>query len=650
MAKKRIETQLTLDDAASKSLEKIKGGFESLKERVMETGHEMVGMAKQAATFAIGFQLSSAIDSVKEFGVELVHGASQLEEERKELAGLLTLSDKGGASFEDLRDKAGELNERFEQLAISTGNSKRVLIDAFGDIAARSTQSAEHSADMVEKMSIAAKALPGGISTMANAWKDLEVGVVRPRNAIVQLIRQTGIASGSAKDVAKNLNAMMQAGKQEEVFKLAEAAVNKMATRMKDVPLTFDQMLESLKGYREMFMETMGAPILRAIGPQFDKLAAYLQQHREEIIHVATVLGTRVGEWVKKAAEMIKEGFEYLETHADEIMDAIETGAHALKETIAFIVDHKELLLAIFAGYKGAQLGTSLAGGLAGNLPGLGSAMGRGVASLMSQTGMGAGGALAATGALAVIDAAVLAELQSQTAALEKESGLTTSESIFSTGDLFKKSDALADLRAEVEAMNDPARQSAQQLKFFAQKIDEYGKVLEKEGASSRIEKEIQQARQMSTAKAETAEQLEGLQKQLSMAAVAGYDSDFMGPQLDLAHRFADVYKQMAAVNAQAADAAAKQILEGNQGLLLALGATGNNVEEALDKLKNIAKPGAGEAATKLPTMNFGPSTFNLKQDFRDTDPDRVALIFRKDIAKQATNRTASRVGTPFGF
>jgi hypothetical protein len=47
--------------------------------------------------------------------------------------------------------------------------------------------------------------------------------------------------------------------------------------------------------------------------------------------------------------------------------------------------------------------------------------------------------------------------------------------------------------------------------------------------------------------------------------------------------------------------------------------------------------------------MNGG-QTFHIKQDFKDKDPDRIALIFRRDIAKAALNRTASRFGSPFGI
>jgi hypothetical protein len=49
------------------------------------------------------------------------------------------------------------------------------------------------------------------------------------------------------------------------------------------------------------------------------------------------------------------------------------------------------------------------------------------------------------------------------------------------------------------------------------------------------------------------------------------------------------------------------------------------------------------------PVQNFYGGV-HIKQDFRDNDPDRIALMFRKDLSKQAASRTVSRQGTPFGY
>ncbi|MFA6168604.1 MAG: hypothetical protein WC700_18405 [Gemmatimonadaceae bacterium] len=42
--------------------------------------------------------------------------------------------------------------------------------------------------------------------------------------------------------------------------------------------------------------------------------------------------------------------------------------------------------------------------------------------------------------------------------------------------------------------------------------------------------------------------------------------------------------------------------------------------------------------------LNFPGATFNIKQDFRDQDPDRVAVVFQEDLQALALNRVTSNV------
>jgi hypothetical protein len=44
-----------------------------------------------------------------------------------------------------------------------------------------------------------------------------------------------------------------------------------------------------------------------------------------------------------------------------------------------------------------------------------------------------------------------------------------------------------------------------------------------------------------------------------------------------------------------------------------------------------------------------GGQTFQIKQDFRDQDPDRIAVIFQRDIARAAENRLQGGTGGAFG-
>ncbi len=67
------------------------------------------------------------------------------------------------------------------------------------------------------------------------------------------------------------------------------------------------------------------------------------------------------------------------------------------------------------------------------------------------------------------------------------------------------------------------------------------------------------------------------------------------------------------------------------------------------EKLARMKKE-AG-AKTSAPITNFnGGQTFQIKQDFRDQDPDRIAVIFRQDILQAASSRVDSNRSSTFAF
>ena len=65
-------------------------------------------------------------------------------------------------------------------------------------------------------------------------------------------------------------------------------------------------------------------------------------------------------------------------------------------------------------------------------------------------------------------------------------------------------------------------------------------------------------------------------------------------------------------------------------------------------KLKAKGEIGAGKAAP--PQINFNGATFNIKQDFRDQDPDRVAIVFRDDIMKASIAKQQAMTAGPWGL
>lgn len=648
-----VATKLTLDDQAHEALHKLKEGFENLDEKVRDVGKDMMSMAKQAAAVTIGFQLSGAIDSVKEFGEELFHSAANLENQKKELAGAISMVEKGEDSFTELAEDADKLNDRFEALAIGTGNTKDAMLDAFEMIAARSTRGADAVEDMVGKMAVAAKNLPGGLETMSAAWRDMESGIVRPKNAIIQLMRQTGVVEGGAKKIAKAINGMLQGGKQDEVFKLAETAIDRMAAKMKDAPLSFDQLLVSLRGTRESLYETMGAPMVGALVPELEHLKAYLGEHREEMEALAHTMGEKVGQWVKLAAEDIKEGFEYLQDHAQEIEDALKTGADALKSAVMFLAAHRDLILGIAAAQFVGKPMLGAAASMAGAAPGVGAFAGATMAKGAFGVTGGAAGVLAAGAAVAAVASWTMAS--DQMGKLEQETGLSFGRLIENWSGGFEQIFAASDRMANVQAVIRRIADSSTQVDATNESMQHYIESLQRSAqaavdAGDMTEAAYREVMQQANAQAETHARLADAMGGFEGAANNVFGAQGVAVGLGMS-KITSAFHDAAATNAKEADSAARRILAANDTLRVALAGATGTVEQALKKLHGLADGASGGGPdVKLPPINFGPSTFHIHQDFRNQDADRVATMFARDITRRATNRIASRFAAPFGF
>lgn len=62
---------------------------------------------------------------------------------------------------------------------------------------------------------------------------------------------------------------------------------------------------------------------------------------------------------------------------------------------------------------------------------------------------------------------------------------------------------------------------------------------------------------------------------------------------------------------------------------------------------KSLKSKGAVPAAPKI--VMTGGQTFNMKQDFRDKDPDKIAVQFRRDVGRVVERRASARYSGPFG-
>lgn len=544
---------------------------------------------------------NTAINKAHEF-YSLIHDEAPMaaaEEAKaiKELAGIFTTIDAGGKSYDQLLEAASIYHDELEATGIEAGVAGDKMRAAFDQIAQRSSKPVEDIQKLTEQMAIASKVIPGGMESLGSGFSMLEMGVVKAKNPLVALIAQTDTLKGNAKDVAKQMQKMAP----KEMIELAEKAIGKMADKVKDVPLTFEQIKQSTADIKSNFVEALGGPILREMMPLLERTRNKLLDNAERITEVATHVGTRIGDIIRMTDE-VTQTFKRVfkgEGGGGDIGDKIMAASDYVKEKFQWIVDNTEVMAKTL----------------------------KDVADKVKDSFSW------------VIDKAIAASSYLRGTTNEDGSGMEK-------GDRKKQAESLA---AEInKMMKDPNFKDQKQADLLIKRFGMMGGDAAQHGEMSNDEVDSY---------------IQGFEtlKQNVMASVAVFDT---------AAKEADASKMIKAYNIafKAHDEAkmlyAMKVISGSQDLQLALTMSADTVEGGiLDFAARAKKAGVAagtadewvEARKKILTNPSGPSiqmnggqTFHIKQDFRDQDPDRVAVVFREDLMKAAFARTSAK--TPFGF
>lgn len=642
MSGPEIRGRLVLDDAASATTEKIAHGLHHVDERVRHTTGELGGLMRQAVATALGFQFDRGIHSVMELGHEVFGAASGMRETQKALAGVVMMTDRTGMSFEGALDVGFKLHEELETIGVKAGVAGDALMEAFESIAARSKKSTEEVKNFLDMSATVGRVVPGGLGAITAGFANIEMGVIRARNPVVQLVAASGILGDKLHNAREVAKAMMKMS-QEDQLKTAEAAIARMHAKVKDMPLTFAQLTTSVKGMREQVMVAMGEPLLRALTPPLEKLRGYFMANKESIEHWAKSVGEKVGAWMTSAAESFRDGFQYLQAHADDIASAIKSAMHTVREVVGWVLEHKETLGIMF----GAKMGIGMAAPLAA--PAISAAM-------AATAGGGGAGAVALAGvtALAPLAAAAAALAATFTAIDQAVAFWKENKGAHAEGRMDEEA-----RKQRLEAMGMEA--GSVDLKEFDRVRSAFIANADAMGMTSRAATEYVDSlwNQHEAVRAQAAE----LDEFAAKATTGEYTE-----QIAAAMHWIEVYNQARTAGNKSLTQYAADVLAKSESLQNAFLAAGTNVSGGFDSLADLVRgkstdfasllkgytlPGqsVGAPAGKPLNVNMnGGQTFHIKQDFKDKDPDRIALIFRRDIAKAALNRTASRFGSPFGI
>ena len=604
-----VRIKLVVDDEASEAAEKLKGevheaGDEAGKvtEETSRLGEaaelaEASFAAMAAAGAALGAGIAAAAGMAGILADKAAEAASEGAEQKRQMAGLLALMDGGKDAFADVADYAGRTREALEEAGIASGTSAAQMVQAFDTVIRQGGLSSEKARQLTEDMAVVGKQTGIGIDTLATGFSGMERGMVSARNPLVQLIAATHVLKGNAQGVAMQL-AHMQPSRQ---MAIGAEAIQKQAEMFKKAgqAATITDITTSLTGIREQFLQEMGNPLLAHLIPPLEKFRNFLEQHSEAISMFAKRVGETLGAFVDAAVSFTEDFRNAFAKDWPSIREDLKTAAEPFRKAWEFAVQHN-----------------------------IGAAIEK-AAKYLADT--------------------VATQVRLFETVIDKLRSLTEAALASTPGGM----EASKNMRREDET--DAARKLAQ-MQF------------DPNVSSADFAAQEKKFKEIAA----------GLGDDVSAAAAAFEDArhrtEITAKQIDdtsgkyegeaNADQFAMIYDQAGKMHDEATQQYAANVLAGSKELAEKLIAAAPELEGGYDHLADLVSDKNEELAKELRELgrthggqvvqDIAPKFFNaqftIHQDFKDADPDRVAVVFRRDIVHAAANRVSARTGTPFGL
>ncbi len=601
-----VKVTLVADDKATETIHRVQEGFKNLHEEqgkhhehAKHGGGEHEGVGSKAMEFAKGMILERAaekvVDVVKEqlaevpklFGEAMDAAAHEMNDKRA-VAGALSLADRTGAGFDQLMDKASFFQEDLKAIAVEAGVTADSLTDAFASIAARTSKSASEVEHLTESLAYAGKAVNGGPQALAGGFEMLEIGVVRARNPVVQLIAATHLLQGNAKQVAMELQKLSP----EKQIELGTKAIELMGTKMKEARPTIDELKTSLKQTHEQMLEAFGMPMADRLIPALMEVKEFLVDNHDVMEKAAHDTGVFFGKYIDETAEEVHKLVNMWNSGPNgpqDTKEALKDGAEAIKTAFkwAFEASEKAAEMYVTAFKKAGSLFEGAKHWL----------------SDTAEAGHFGNGAhdMAIKGKMGGMEDEMhkLAGESADPESLEKMKKLRHEHELLSMT-LFDGSSAAKDYEERMQALADLNRKSGESLDRtqYTFDVDSYTRLYNNAARAHDAGVQLYAAKIMAGS--------EGFQEALLKS----------GTQLE------GGFSELTRLMRESGD------------------------EEGAHKFSERIKEGKGE---KVKPVNVFTGAITIQQDFRNEDPDRIAVIFHDALRKNAENRLAARTGQAFG-
>jgi hypothetical protein len=628
-----VRIKLVADDQSAEATEHLRRGLKEANEEHAKgekhaegLGHELLKAGLYVELIKKGAELiSEGMHQAWEMAEHMADAAAEAADEANQQvrasSGLMMLMDQGAHAMGAIREYAKEVREELEKAGTAAGVSTAQMEEMFDHVIERGNRSTEQAKELTEQMALVGKVVPGGMGSLAEGFSMMELGIVRARNPLVQLIAATGELHGNARSVAQQMMHMAPA----EQIEIATRAIEKQAERLRGLSTipgrptpeagtfkeevsrnasaqvfapTMPELKSSFNNIREGLLEAMGQPMLEHLIPPLTELRDFLMGHADEIRAYAQQIGQDIGAFIDQVVAASKGIYEGLKRGWNETADRFQhvadewRAAWARSGITAETIEHKFMVMAGNVVHMFARAAEYIT-----------------------------------TAAELINDVKHFQKLGTTAVADQREI-------------VDKKAGEHGESAAEVDQAISAFRKLSQQAGITTVMVN---------GVAESINSYSQNMREQS----ERVAQADDALKQ----GISANNIEEIDRYLHTAIATGDKGAETFAFNLVAqSQTMTKAMLDGSIDVGLGFAEFRRLIDEQSPALAEALKKAAGIDPTKGvtghgPVVNFnGGQTFHIKQDYRDQDPDRIMVAFRRDLGREVTSRRSSAYSSAFGL
>lgn len=651
-----ILTELTL-----KGVQQMQGDLRAIAERFKEGDKtrevaqkgfgDWIGTAHQLAG-VLGVNLLSVYEKVKGLGAEFISQGRAAQSGDQAVAALIATAQ--GTGIENAITSAQDLGDRLDDIAIKAGVSGDALGGAFQTILERTGASAQGIATAsteIEKLAVVSAKLGKDVGGISLEYSGMTEGMLKTKGQLFQLLQSTGIFGKTTKGAAEAWAGLTDAKRAE----LLSYGLDKLSGQMAKMPATFAEAEAGFENMMRIGREKIGEPLIRELTPALQDVAKEMIDLGPDIDDIGKALAKEVGGGIREGGRLMKEALGWVKEHKGEIAKEIKDAATTLKSVVEFVIANKEVIGVAFGAKTLAGSG-AIGGAIKG---------GKGVVSAASAISnidggtvlgknVGAAGSVAALSAAVVglglaAEQATLLVQELRTEEEHKKRGDRALGTMVGQGDVENVENVVRTMRDLDEAAGNSSYE-----------LNQYYAGMVAAAKTARAVREI-------SADAEKRRIEESRRASMDIDAMGGTGSKGINAELEASAGMQigvllNAYNNAVKQGDQGMALLAAQALASGQMVGQAFLKTNAEVSGGLDAMADLLMSSGGQfagfaaslkskvAAPAAPKILMPGAKITVNQDFRNKDPDAVAIAFKRDIAKAAERRTSARYTGLFGM